>query len=173
MPNVSRRRLLGTVGGAAPFTVVLCPFPALADLLDTLFGHSEREATKPITPNDEFYVTSYRSPPTIRVSEWPLSVTGLVERPIVLTDEQLVGRPTAAQIDTLDGGGFEVRNSRFSELRTPNFELRIASFSHVAHFTRHGLWRRRTVLLFPRDGSARGSESTPRCYSHGAFGTEW
>ena len=84
MPNVSRRRLLVTVG-AAVFTVVLRPFPALADLLDKLFGHSESKATKPITPNDEFYVTSNRNPPTIQVDAWSLSVTGLVERPIVLT----------------------------------------------------------------------------------------
>jgi DMSO/TMAO reductase YedYZ molybdopterin-dependent catalytic subunit len=93
MPIVSRRRLLVAVGAAA-FTVVLRPFPALADLIDRLCGHSESKATKPITPNDEFYVTSYLSPPTIQVGEWLLPVTGLVERPIVLTYEQLVGRPT-------------------------------------------------------------------------------
>jgi hypothetical protein len=33
--------------------------------------------------------------------------------------------------DERDGGGFEVLNSRFSELRTPNFELRIAPFPLV------------------------------------------
>jgi len=38
----------------------------------------------------------------------------------------------------------KVRCSRFPELRTPNFELRIAPFSHVSRFTRHGLWRWRT-----------------------------
>jgi hypothetical protein len=37
-----------------------------------------------------------------------------------------------------DGGEFEVRSSRLSELRTQNFELRIAPFSHFTHFTRHG-----------------------------------
>jgi len=39
-----------------------------------------------------------------------------------------------------DEGEFEVRSSRFSELRTPNFELRIVPFSHVSRFARHGLW---------------------------------
>ena len=34
--------------------------------------------------------------------------------------------------DGRDGGGFEVRSLRFSELRTPNFELRIAPFSPVS-----------------------------------------
>src|SRR6266849_4559460 len=34
--------------------------------------------------------------------------------------------------DRRDGLGFEVGSSRCSELRTPNFELRIAPFLHVA-----------------------------------------
>jgi len=41
--------------------------------------------------------------------------------------------------DWRDGRGFEVRSSRFSGLRTPNFELWIAP---VSRFTRHSLWRR-------------------------------
>ena len=45
-----------------------------------------------------------------------------------------------AERDWRDEGGFEVRSSRFSELRTPNFELRVAPFSHVSHFTRHSPW---------------------------------
>jgi len=40
-----------------------------------------------------------------------------------------------------DEGEFEVRSSRFSELRTPNFELRITPFSHVSRLKRRGLWR--------------------------------
>ena len=53
MPNVPcRRRLVGV--GAAALTVVLRPFPALTDLLDTPFGHLESKATKPITPNCGF-----------------------------------------------------------------------------------------------------------------------
>ena len=72
--NVLRRRLLVTVGAAA-LTGVPCPFPVPTDLLDTRLGHSERKATKPITTNDEWYLMSYRSPPTIRVDAWSLSVT--------------------------------------------------------------------------------------------------
>ena len=78
------------------------PTPALAGLLERVFGHPEPKATDPITPNNEFYVTSYRSPPTIRVGEWSLSLTGLVERPIMMTYEQLVGRPTVSRIVTLE-----------------------------------------------------------------------
>ncbi|MBK5283621.1 MAG: ABC transporter substrate-binding protein [Nitrospiraceae bacterium] len=43
-----------------------------------------------------------------------------------------------AERDWQDGRWFKVRRSRFSELRTPDFELRI---SPVAHFTPHSHWR--------------------------------
>src|SRR5712691_10153398 len=42
--------------------------------------------------------------------------------------------------DERDGGRIEVRSSRLSELRTPNFELRTAPFWHVSRFTFHGPW---------------------------------
>ena len=42
--------------------------------------------------------------------------------------------------DGRDGRGFEVRSSRFSELRTPNVELRSAPFSHFSGVTRLGPW---------------------------------
>ena len=48
MPNVSQRCLPVAVEAAA-LTVVLLPFPKLADLLDTLFGHSASKVTKPFT----------------------------------------------------------------------------------------------------------------------------
>ncbi len=44
--------------------------------------------------------------------------------------------------DWRDGRGFDIRSSRFSELRTPNFELRIAP---VSRFPRHSLWRRHWI----------------------------
>lgn len=78
------------------------PAPGLAGLLDRVFGQHEAKATKPITPNDEFYITSYRSPPTIRLNEWSLSVKGLVDRPITLTYDQLIVKPTVSQIVTLE-----------------------------------------------------------------------
>ena len=45
-----------------------------------------------------------------------------------------------AERDWRDEGGFEVRSSRFSERRTPDFELWISPFAHVSRFTRHALW---------------------------------
>lgn len=56
----------------------------------------------PITPNEQFYVTSYRSPPDVRLDDWSLNITGAVERPLTLTYEQLLARPRIAEIVTLE-----------------------------------------------------------------------
>jgi hypothetical protein len=45
-----------------------------------------------------------------------------------------------AERDWRDEGGFEVRSPRFSERRTPDFELWISPFAHVSRFTRRALW---------------------------------
>jgi len=79
------------------------PLPAssLAGVLDKLF-HAPAKPRPAITPNDDFYVTSYRSPPDIRVDQWSLAVTGLVERPLTLTYPQLLARPAVSEIVTLE-----------------------------------------------------------------------
>lgn len=99
MARVSRRDFLRLAGGAAVASTL--PGPAFAGLLDRLFGDAPR-ARLPLTPNDEFYVTSYRSPPDIRVKRWTLSIKGLVDRPVTLTHEQLTARPTVSEIVTLE-----------------------------------------------------------------------
>ena|GEM_PF-6126691 len=45
-----------------------------------------------------------------------------------------------AERDWRDEGGFEVRGSRISERRAPDFELWISPFAHASRFTRHALW---------------------------------
>ncbi|MFO0707101.1 MAG: sulfite oxidase [Nitrospira sp.] len=96
----TRRHLLQTV--VAWLITAGWPPSPLAGLFDRMFGQGEPARTKSITPNDEFYVTSYRSPPTIRINEWRLSITGLVGRPITLTYDQLLTGPTVSQIVTLE-----------------------------------------------------------------------
>lgn len=122
MPRPSRRTFLKVAGSLLLASAL--PVPSLAGLLDRVFGHSEPKATKPITPNDEFYVTSYRSPPTIRVGEWSLSVTGLVAWPMVLTYEQLVDRPTVSQIVTLECVGNTVAGEFISTAEWEGISLR-------------------------------------------------
>lgn len=90
------------------------PPSTLAGLFDRMFGRGEPARTKPITPNDEFYVTSYRSPPTIRPNEWRLSISGLVDRPLTLAYEQLLAEPAASQIVTLECVGNTVAGELMS-----------------------------------------------------------
>ncbi len=101
MPPFSRRHLLA-IAGVTAVTLATRPIAAAAGLLDRVFRRPKPTLTKSITPNDEFYVTSYRSPPTIRVNDWSLSIKGLVDRPITLTYQQLLAKPTVSQIVTLE-----------------------------------------------------------------------
>jgi len=101
MPPLSRRHVLKAFG-AAILLYLFRPFHATAGFLDRLFGQQARKPTKPITPNEEFYVTSYRSPPTIRLHSWSLALKGLIERPVTLTYEQLVEKSVVSSVVTLE-----------------------------------------------------------------------
>lgn len=65
--SLSRREMLKAAGVAAMASLVR-PLPAVSGVLDRLLGSApEAKPTPPITPNEEFYITSYRSP---RRSDW-------------------------------------------------------------------------------------------------------
>lgn len=100
MPRPSRRGFLQAAGGL--LLAATLPGSAAAGVFNRLFGQPEPKLTQPITPDDEFYVTSYRSPPTIRLNEWSLAINGLVERRMTLTYDELLARPTVSQIVTLE-----------------------------------------------------------------------
>lgn len=124
MLTLSRRRLLRT---AALTTLAWSfrPFPALAGLLDSMFGRTESKLTPPITPNNEFYLTSYRSPPTIRLTDWTLSVTGLVAKPRTFTYEQLLAQPAVSQIVTLECVGNTVAGEFISTAEWTGIPLHV------------------------------------------------
>jgi DMSO/TMAO reductase YedYZ molybdopterin-dependent catalytic subunit len=123
MPTFSRRDVLKTVG-AATLLHLLWPFNASAAFFDRLLGQQGRKTTKPITPNEEFYVTSYRSPPTIRLNGWSLSLKGLVERPLTLTYEQLIQKSTVSRIVTLECVGNTVGGEFISTAEWTGVPLR-------------------------------------------------
>lgn len=100
MPRPSRRGFLQAAGGL--LLAAILPGSAAAGVFNRLFGQPEPKLTQPITLNEEFYVTSYRSPPTIRLNEWSLAINGLVEHPMTLTYDELLARPTVSQIVTLE-----------------------------------------------------------------------
>jgi DMSO/TMAO reductase YedYZ molybdopterin-dependent catalytic subunit len=81
--------------------------------LDRLF-HTPSQLTPAITSNDNFYVTSYRSPPSVDVKTWNLSVKGLVERPLTLTYPDLLARPTVKEIVTLECVGNRIAGDAIS-----------------------------------------------------------
>jgi len=63
-----------------------------AGLFGDLFGGKGQE-TLPITPNGEFYITSYDITPSVDPEQWSLKIGGLVQNPLTLTYEDLLKRP--------------------------------------------------------------------------------
>ncbi len=121
MRGLSRRNFLKVAGGVA--VAAALPASALAGVLEQLFRSSPR-LRPAITPNDDFYVTSYRSPPDIRVDQWLLAVTGLVERPLTLTYPQLLARPAVSEIVTLECVGNGLAADAISTARWEGVPLR-------------------------------------------------
>ena len=101
MFRLSRRdvlKLLGVMGLAAAWH----PHRASAGVLDYVLGTPQARIPLPITPNDQFYLTSYRSPPSVRLHNWHLVIKGLVGRRLSLTYEELIQRPAVSDIVTLE-----------------------------------------------------------------------
>lgn len=101
MKPLSRRTFLQLAGGFALASTVPIPSYSLGGMLGQIFSKSAT-LTPAITPNEEFYVTSYRSPPTIRVDQWTLSLKGLIDHPRTWTYAQLLKHPTESRIITLE-----------------------------------------------------------------------
>ncbi|MGQ0810710.1 MAG: molybdopterin-dependent oxidoreductase [Nitrospiraceae bacterium] len=98
----SRRDLLRLAAGLVGTSVFPGPGMAVDGVFNQLFGSPPARLTSAITPNEDFYLTSYRSPPTVRLEGWELAVKGLVERPFTLTYAELLARPTVSEIVTLE-----------------------------------------------------------------------
>ena len=55
----------------------------------------------PITPNQDFYITTAGATPTIP-KDWNLVLTGLVDKPLTLTLDQIKAMPAATEMRTLE-----------------------------------------------------------------------
>jgi DMSO/TMAO reductase YedYZ molybdopterin-dependent catalytic subunit len=72
----------------------------------------ERAALVAITPNEDFYVTSKGSTPTVDASKWRLKIDGLVANPFTLTYDDVLKFPRVEKFLTLEcisnpiGGNF-------------------------------------------------------------------
>ncbi len=104
MKHWSRREFMTLAGGLALATALPGPSSAVAGVQEVLgrFFSPPKRVTPAITPNEEFYVTSYRTPPSVRVNQWSLTVKGLVRKPLNLAYPDLLARPTVKRIVTLE-----------------------------------------------------------------------
>jgi len=112
MRPYSRRDFLRLTAGAAVSSLAL-PGLASAGFLDRIF-QSPAQLTPAITPNEEFYTTSYRSPPRVDARSWTLTLKGLVERPITLSYPDLLARPSIKEIVTLECVGNRIAGDAIS-----------------------------------------------------------
>ena len=88
-------------GGLVAATTLPSSKRSFAGMWGQVFGNSPREVS-PITSNEDFYITSYRTPPFILAENWTLSIKGLVKNPITITYPQLLARPRMSEIVTLE-----------------------------------------------------------------------
>ncbi len=123
MRSLSRREFLILAGGLAVVTTFPLPGQAVGGLLDRFLARHGK-VTPPITPNNEFYVTSYRSPPTVRADSWELSIKGLVDKPMRLTYAQLLARPRVSEIVTLECVGNSVAGDAISTAEWQGLSLK-------------------------------------------------
>ncbi|MDT7041621.1 molybdopterin-dependent oxidoreductase [Candidatus Nitronereus thalassa] len=89
-----------------------------------LFGlfKGKGHATPAITPNDEFYVTSYDLTPTVALDRWTLTIGGMVDNPLVLSFEDLMKRLQTTMISTLECigntvGGYSIGTARWEGVK--------------------------------------------------------
>ncbi|WP_447601834.1 sulfite oxidase [Nitrospira sp. Nam80] len=58
-----------------------------------------------VTPNEQFFAVSHYNRPVLKPEEWRLDIDGLVERPILLTFEEIKARPRQEVTFTLECAG--------------------------------------------------------------------
>ena len=101
MKPISRRQLLQTTGSLALVSMIPSTRSPQAGMWSQLFGTSKHEVS-PITPNEEFYITSYRTPPFVPADQWTLTIRGSVKNPFTMTYPQLIAQPAISEIVTLE-----------------------------------------------------------------------
>jgi len=124
MRRFSRRDFLRLTAGLAVASSLPIPRPVLGGILDRFLG-PRAQSTPAITPNEQFYVTSYRSPPRVNLQTWQLTVTGLVERPMILTYPQLLARPSLTEIVTLECVGNGVGDDAIGTAEWEGISLKV------------------------------------------------
>ena len=111
----------------APAPTQVSPIPASA----------LNDGTVPITQAQDFYITSYSSTPKIP-SNWKLTITGLVDKPLALSLDDLKAMPTVTEMRTISCisnpvGGDLIGNAVWKGVRFKDL-LAQAGVKSNAHF---------------------------------------
>jgi len=82
-------------------------------------SYGEQAALVAVTPNEDFYVTSKGSTPTVDVAKWRLKIDGLVARPLTLSYGKVLRLPRIERVITLECisnpiGGNYLGNARWT-----------------------------------------------------------
>jgi DMSO/TMAO reductase YedYZ molybdopterin-dependent catalytic subunit len=120
---MSRRRFLQSAGTLAITPLFLTIGSAKAGMWSQLFG-SPKRTISPITPNEEFYITSYRTPPFVPVDQWALSIRGTVQSPFTITYPDLLAQPAITEIVTLECVGNGVAGEAISTAEWQGIRLK-------------------------------------------------
>lgn len=93
---ITRRKFVRLAGGA----LTLAGLPAIAKIADA--APSDPKSFGGLTPNADFYVTSYGSTPSVDINQWSLKIHGMVERPLTLSHADIRRLPPVTQTLTLE-----------------------------------------------------------------------
>ena len=119
--KISRRTFIGGTFAALSFAALHPIRVGNASLLTNLFGRVGKK-TAPLTPIDEFYITSIDVAPEVNISEWELSIEGLVHKPLKLSYDELLKRPQTHLVATLECignplGGEDIGTAKWTGVR--------------------------------------------------------
>ena len=99
-----------------------------------LFGlfSGKGQETSPITPNSDFYVTSYDLTPTVVLDQWSLHIGGMVKNPLTMSFEDLLKSPQTKMVSTLECigntvGGYSIGTAEWEGVKI-NLLLEEAGF---------------------------------------------
>jgi DMSO/TMAO reductase YedYZ molybdopterin-dependent catalytic subunit len=95
-PILSRRKFLQLAGTTAALTAI-----PLGETLAASTSNPPGGFGGP-TPNNDFYVTSYGSTPSVNASAWSLRIHGLVDHPLTLGYDAIKRLPAVKQLLTLE-----------------------------------------------------------------------
>ncbi|WP_345988347.1 sulfite dehydrogenase [Sulfurimonas sp. HSL1-2] len=103
--NITRRNAQLLSSGNWQASIAMCPIQDLSGIM---------------TPNGLFFSRCHGGIPTINPNEWRLMIHGLVEKPLVLTLEQLKRYPNVSRIHFVEcpaNGGPEWRGPQFNSIQ--------------------------------------------------------